>query len=545
MKIYGKIRFLALTTYRGDSMIKAMRVGQRLFFGFALVLSLLVVAVGVALWNMNNMSENLTQVVKVFNAAENFSSDMAFQVQTGQGQLRTIFLSKSAKEVELTKEQLISSRKGYDAATENLGKLLRSDQAKAQFTKILQLRDAARELNNKAIQLLESGNRDGATDMLLGTAREANRQWIAELAGLNRAMDEQMDKAYQEAGQAYRMARATLLALAALALAIGLGAALAITRSIVRPLHDFSGVMAAAAQGNLKVQAQAGARDELGDLGRSLNAMLGRLKETVGEVARAATSVASGATELSASSEQMSAATAQLAKGGETVHSVTEQVAAAMVQLSASVQQVAANVKLSVDQSRLAVKATETGGEDGRQTSAGMERIRAATTNIARAVGVIQEIARQTNLLSLNAAIEAAKAGNHGKGFAVVAEEVRKLAERSRQAAGEIEGLIVETHAAVESGRSSVQGAVDLMEKIQQSIGAIAEMVGEIGSATEEQSRTATEVSRRVEESSREVGQNAAATHQLSATVQEINRTAFDLARISEGLAQSVGHFQV
>ncbi len=526
-------------------MIKHMKVGQRLFFGFTLVLSLLVLAVGVSLWNMIRMSDDLTQIVRVYHAAESFASTMALEVQTTQGRLRTLLLAKTPKEVELTNDQLATSLKNYDMASESIGKLLRSDQAKAQFNKLLQLRDEARGLNNKGLEILGTGDKDGATDLLLGTAREANRHWIAELAVLKQGMEEQMDRAYQEAGQAYHRSSAILIALAVLAVALGLGAAIAITRSIVGPLHEFVGVMAAAAKGNLKVQARAQARDELGDLGRSLNDMLGRLKETVGGVARAATSVASGATELSASSEEMSATTAQLARGGETMHNVTEQVAAAMVQLSASVQQVAANVKVSVDQSRLAVKAAETGGEDGRQTSAGMERIRSATANIARAVGVIQDIARQTNLLSLNAAIEAAKAGQNGKGFAVVAEEVRKLAERSRQAAAEIESLIGETHSAVESGRQSVQGAVDLMVNIQQSIGTIAGMVGEIGSATEEQSRTATEVSRRLEDTSREVGQNAAATHQLSATVQEISRTAFDLAKISEGLALSVGQFVV
>jgi len=262
-------------------------------------------------------------------------------------------------------------------------------------------------------------------------------------------------------------------------------------------------------------------------------------------VTRSVTSVASGAAELSASSEEMAATTSQMAKGGETMQAVTEQVASAIVQLSASIQQIASNVKVSVEQSGLAVQSVEQGNVGGRQASAGMERILTATKNIAKAVAVIQDIARQTNLLSLNAAIEAAKAGTQGKGFAVVAEEVRKLAERSRQAALEIDGLIAETNEAVDHGQLSVKETLQLMAVIGEKIRSVANMATEAGVATEEQSRTATEVTRQMEQAAREVGQNASATQQMSATVHEISRTAADLARVSEGLALSVSQFQV
>ncbi|HEX7552345.1 MAG TPA: methyl-accepting chemotaxis protein, partial [Geothrix sp.] len=174
-----------------------------------------------------------------------------------------------------------------------------------------------------------------------------------------------------------------------------------------------------------------------------------------------------------------------------------------------------------------------------------MGKIRSATENIAKAITMIQEIARQTNLLSLNAAIEAAKAGAQGKGFSVVAEEVRKLAERSRGSAMEIDRLIHESNEAVESGRSSVEVTQGLLVQIQEAINTTGVMVKEIGSATEEQSHTTSEVARRVEVTAGEVSQSTAAIHQLAATVQEVSRTASDLARIAEGLRQSVAFFQV
>ncbi len=301
----------------------------------------------------------------------------------------------------------------------------------------------------------------------------------------------------------------------------------------------------ASGEGDLTRRIEVQSDDEVGQTAEAFNRFLGGLQGTIKEVTQASLSVASGATELSASAEQMSATTNEIAKSGELLHGATETVASAITEFMASVEEVARNVKTSVEHTGETVEATEAGAQGTQTTAEGMNRIHDASSKIANAIRVIQEIAQQTNLLSLNAAIEAAKAGEQGKGFAVVAEEVRKLADRSRQAAVEIEKLLHETQVAVDGGVSSVQNISGLMERIQSSIKRVSSLINEIGTATREQSTTASEIANRMEESAREIGQNAVATQELSATVHEISRTASDLARIANSLAQAMARFKV
>ncbi len=317
---------------------------------------------------------------------------------------------------------------------------------------------------------------------------------------------------------------------------------LSVARGISRPIVALAQGLRAS---DLTLRLPVLTQDEVGEVARAFNAYNAHLHGTVKEFATYSERVAAGSTELAASSEEMSRAVAQIAQVSENLRASGEQVTGAMGHLTGRSADVSSHLEASSKETHEAVAATEHSSQAGQQAVAGISEIREATGQMVKAVTVIQEIARQTNLLSLNAAIEAAKAGNMGKGFAVVAEEVRKLADRSRSAASEIEQLIQRTQEAVEAGVLGVDTTLKSLEDIRSRIADVAGRFHQIGAAAKAQTETSREVNVLVEENHSQLAQNASATQELSATVHEITRTASDLAEVAEGLRSAVGGFRL
>ena len=271
----------------------------------------------------------------------------------------------------------------------------------------------------------------------------------------------------------------------------------------------------------------------------------GKLRQSLRTFGDQSHQVASGSTELSATAEQLSATTQELDRGIESQRERTDAMAAAMQQLTASIEAVSRNAELSREVSQQAAERAVQGTQVGTGTTRAMGEVRESTSRMVQAIGVIREIARQTNLLSLNAAIEAAKAGALGKGFAVVAEEVRKLAERSRSSAHEIEQLIGTSLAAVEEGSRSVEAVVAQLEAIREQATRAAGTVQQIAEASLEQARTADEVARSVTAVAAENAHTAAASSEIATTSREVARTANELAMVSEALKAEAARFTV
>lgn len=274
-----------------------------------------------------------------------------------------------------------------------------------------------------------------------------------------------------------------------------------ISSRIATPLKRAAHVLDTMAEGDLTVAIVSDGTDETGRLLKSLQSMQAKISSVVSDCMAAADNVAAG-------SQQLSATTQQLSHGATMQAASAEAISTSMEQMTSSIRQ---NSDNSSQTEKIAIKSASDAKEGGQAVTETVE----AMKEIAAKISIVEEIARQTNLLALNAAIEAARAGEHGKGFAVVASEVRKLAERSQHAAGEISKLSIHSVMIAET-------AGDMLGKIVPDIQKTSELVQEITASSREQDAGAGQISKSIQQLDSVIQQNASASEEMASTAEEL-----------------------
>ncbi|WP_153110962.1 methyl-accepting chemotaxis protein [Propionivibrio limicola] len=284
-----------------------------------------------------------------------------------------------------------------------------------------------------------------------------------------------------------------------------------LVEAIVDPINEIKRVMGSLSEGDLTQSIAKEYQGEFKVLKDAINDTTKRLSSTITEVNNTADSLVSATEQVSATAQTLSQAASQQAAS-------VEETSASIEQMASSIQQNTENAKVANGMSAEGSKKAEDGGEAVNETVGAMKQI-------AKKIGIIDDIAYQTNLLALNAAIEAARAGEHGKGFAVVAAEVRKLAERSQVAAQEIGQLAVNSVGMAER-------AGKLLEEIVPATKNTANLVQEITAASEEQTVGVGQVNSAMNQLSQVTQQNASASEELAATAEEMSSQATSLQEL-------------
>ncbi|HHY76860.1 MAG TPA: HAMP domain-containing protein, partial [Firmicutes bacterium] len=512
-------------------------------------------------------------------------------------------ISSSEEEFRQYESNLQADKDLFEADLKSLGTLLLTDEGKRTYSAIEKDWQEYIRMADETISLSKQMRKDEALQLARGRTKEAGDNLVKSLDEIISQVESHSNSVVLAAKATEAAARNTVIVIVIVSTVLGLLMGLFIAKAISDPIQKLVAVAQKAAHGDLTEEVHARSTDEIGILTRSFGDMMTSLRTLIGEVTNSAQQVASTSEELSASAEesakavqQISETVQQVASGAQEQSTSATNTASSVTQLTQAVNQVAkgaesqvhsihgaselvASMRKSLDETLDVLQTvgssvqgnaeSATKGSDSvRDVVSSMERIRTATGNVAERIGelndhsqeigrileVIDDIAEQTNLLALNAAIEAARAGEHGRGFAVVADEVRKLAERSSRETKAIADLIGRVKQATEkaveaidSGRKEVEAgsviareAGKALEDILASANQAQKLVGDLISS----SRALKDASLNVEKAIAEVvsvaEENTAATEEMAASIEEMKKAIDNVAAVSEQSAAAV-----
>ncbi|MGA2106268.1 MAG: methyl-accepting chemotaxis protein [Syntrophorhabdales bacterium] len=534
--------------------LKDIRVGKRLFVGFGIMDFILVAICLFGLSMIAGVNGSLEQIV----GKNDVLIKAAYDMKDGFSAVNlTVLAALTAKDEAYrarSADVINANRLKYRNAVEMIDKLETSEEGKGLIKDLKETIISAKNANDKVLELSKSGKTEEAAAAFVTDSLPSVTKTLEGCDGFIKYQEKRTATLTAEAKTFYKSCFVFVIMGAILSVAIGSAIAFILARSIVEPINRTISNTRLLSEGNLRQEILVDRKDEFGEQAATIKGMVEKWRDIIGSVKQASDSVASAGTQLSANAGQMSHGASQQA---ERAH----QVATASEEMSQTVEDIARN---ATSIAATAAQAAKTAKEGGTTVEAAVKEVGEIASTVAESashitslselskkigdiIGIINEIADQTNLLALNAAIEAARAGEHGRGFAVVADEVRKLAERTTGATSEVSGIIREIQNNVTSAVTSIDDVtakvdkgVDLSSKagaelqtIVKSVEDLQQMVQQIATAIDEMSSTSDQISKDIESISGISGETSQSSDEVLKASNELSRLGVDLQGIA------------
>jgi methyl-accepting chemotaxis protein len=491
--------------------VNRLGIGKRLALAFGLLTAFLVGVGWLAVERMQSLDESLTRVADVNWAKARLAQRALLAANDTSLRLNHAFLQMDREAAQKDFAAIDANRRTIDESLERVAALADDGAGQALFAKAREAWSTYGAAAQAARDLLDH-------DKLSDAQRKLTDEIVPLLASLIDAFSayashqgDQIDLARTQGHERYDSGRALVVGLIVLAAMIAVLVAIFVTRGVANPILQAVTAAERIARGDFSLEIRGGGQDEAGRLLAAMRKMSEDLARVLGDVRGSATT-------LGDASGQVATASRSLSEGASAQAESVQTTSELLGQMQSAITRNAETSRRMEEMASASARDAEAGGDAVART---VETMR----TIAERVSIVEEIAYQTNLLALNAAIEAARAGAHGRGFAVVATEVRRLAERSQNAAKEIAQLSTTSVEVAERSGS-------LLAALVPAIRSTAALVREVAAASQEQAHGVVRMSEAMSQVDRVTRQNAPASEELAATAEHVSEQAARLQEI-------------